>query len=148
MPLPEIPVNLVRVRQRDYKYTLEEKKNILLDQARNKLSNRAVARKYEIDEKSVRLYKKSVDISLDYSKEKLTLHTGRASSGVHLEPSLCQWIDELRTDSCDVTVELAVFELLRVDPSFKGGDFRLVRRWVYGFLDRNGYSIRNLCSLK
>ncbi len=115
MSIPEIPVNLVRIRQRDHKYTLDEKKNILLDQAMNKLSNRAVASKYNLDEKSIRKYKKSIDISLDYSKEKYTLHMGKTSSGTHLEPSLCQWIDELRTDSCDVTVELAVFELLKLD---------------------------------
>ena len=141
--VPEIPTNLVRVRQRNYRYTLEEKKNILLDQAINKLSNRAVARKYDLAEGSIRQYKKSIDIPLDYSNTKFTLHSGQPSIGSHLKPSLCQWIYKLRTDSCDVTVELAVFKLLQLDPTFKDGDFTVIRRWVYGFLKRNVYSPRN-----
>ena len=72
------------------------------------MSNREIAKKYIVGESSIRKWKKSIDLLLDYSRDKLTLHGGQVSSGLHLEPALCQWIDELRNDSCDVTVELAV----------------------------------------
>jgi hypothetical protein len=139
----EIPENLVNVKRRIHKYSLCDKKSILLEQTRNNMSNRVIAKKYLVGESSIRKWKKSIDLSLDYCKDKLTLHGGQVSSGIHLEPALCQWIDELRNDSCDITVELAVFELMKLDPGFKGGEFSLIRRWVYGFIQRNGYSIRN-----
>ena len=141
--IPEIPEETVTIKKRIHKYSLFDKKGILLDQAQNKMSNRKLAMKYNIGESSIRKWKKVIDLSLGYSKDKFTMHAGQISSGLHLESALCQWIDELRVDSCDFTVELAVFELIRLDPTFKGREFPRIRKWVYKFLNRNGYSIRN-----
>jgi hypothetical protein len=51
----------------------------------------------------------------------VTLHKGRIATGEHLESDLVQFIDELRDEDNDCTVELVVFEILKLDDDFKGG---------------------------
>jgi hypothetical protein len=61
-----------------------------------------------------------------------------------LELILIDFIDDLRTDDCDVTVKLITLEAMKADPEFYEGDgqFSKIRQWVYNFLKRHEYAIR------
>lgn len=132
----------VHIRQRKHDYSLHDKKLILLEQKERKWSNLKIAQKYHVNESSIRYWQRTIDLSLDYSKDKTTMHPGRNSVGFHLESHLCQFIDSLRDEENYVTVELIAFEIIKMDATFQDGNMAKVKRWVYRFLERNGYSIR------
>ena len=55
---------------------------------------------------------------------------------------LISFIDDLRNRDTDVTVELLSLETFKMDPNFFDGVMHKIRQWMYAFLKRNGYSIR------
>ncbi len=71
------------------------------------------------------------------------VHPGRPSLGKDLEGDLCSWIDDKRSLDLDVTPEQVAFEVLKMQPEFFNEAFLKVRRWVYRFLVRNDYSMRD-----
>jgi hypothetical protein len=70
------------------------------------------------------------------------MYAGKESMGAHLEGDLCQWIDNSRELELDLTPEQVAFEIMKLDPEFCADDLKRIRKWVYHFLVRNGYSIR------
>lgn len=142
-------VGQVNPKKRVFKYTLKDKQFILRElkheeASNNGMSKRAIARKYGIDESSLRQWQKSIDLTEDvtFPSNNLTLHTGKPSKGEHLEGPICFFIDSLREKRCDITVELLAFEVMKIDPSFLDKKFVPIRKWLYSFLRRNNYSIR------
>ena len=52
--------------------------------------------------------RQTIDLYIDHTNKEKTLHTGKESSGAHLESMLLQWMDELIEDGCDVTADCAM----------------------------------------
>ena len=139
----EVEVLSPNVRKRRFDYTLFVKKAILDEQRSSKMSNVKIAEKYNINESTLRGWQKSIDLSLHYQKNKFTLHNGRASVGSHLEWEVCQYIGKLRDECHFVSCELIAIHIMKLDPQFKDSDLKKIHSWVYSFLSRNGYSIRD-----
>jgi hypothetical protein len=137
--MTELP--LVPVKKRIYLYNLDQKREILLHQRLTKKSNIEIGNIYNVGESAIRKWAKNIDIDIDLEQKssKLTMHSGRKSVGDHLESDLCDFIDGLRDQEHIVTPELCAFEVFKMDPEFKDGDIKKIRRWIYPFLDRNGY---------
>jgi transposase-like protein len=61
-----------------YKYNLSEKQAIIFQQCQANLSNRAVAKKYLINESTFRYWKSTINLEYRYQGKKFTLHPGPA----------------------------------------------------------------------
>ena len=136
----------IRIRKRKFLYTIDEKRLILQEQDQTKATNLSIGAKYNVNESQIRKWRKAIDVYIEndapeFTKQK-TLHPGKTSKGEHLEADLCQWIDNSRDMELDLTAEQVAFEIAKLDPEFYGGDIQQIRKWVYPFLVRNGYSIR------
>ena len=64
----------IHIRKRKYLYTIKEKQAILKEQNQSKESNLSIARKYNVNESSVRKWRKTidVDITMDENIKQLT----------------------------------------------------------------------------
>jgi hypothetical protein len=136
---PEVPI-----QKRKFLYTIGQKRLILKEQESTKCTNTFIAQKYNVNESSIRKWKKFIDTDVQVVEDskKKTMHAGKESMGAHLEGDLCQWIDNSRGLELDLTPEQVAFEIMKLDPEFCAGDLKRIRKWVYHFLVRNGYSIR------
>ena len=74
-----------------------------MEQKQFKLNNVAIGNKYGVGESVIRGWKKIIDLSLTYDKNKKTLHSGRESIYDHFEGSLIQYVDKLRDIGHSVT---------------------------------------------
>jgi hypothetical protein len=90
----------------------------------------------------VRGWKKQIDLDLDYEKGKFTKHSGRKSKGEHLKNVVVSFIEGQEQGQKECTVDLIVLEILKFDPEFQDGNFWHVKRWLYQYLKRDGFSIR------
>ena len=105
-------------------------------------TNRGAARKYDIDEKRVREWKKQKDQlgSLNSKKRRLD-GGGRKAALPDMEEELVTWIESLRAQNLRVTrsnVQSKALELTQA----RGEDFRASDGWLQKFLKRHSFSLR------
>jgi hypothetical protein len=131
----------VHVRQRNYNFDLSEKKKLLLLAAET--SQASVCKLHNIPKGTFSGWKQQIDLDLDYEKGKFTKHPGRKSKGEHLENVIDSFIEGQEQGQKECTVDLIALEILKFDPEFQDGDFGNVKRWLYPYLKRNGFSIRS-----
>lgn len=120
-------------------YTREFKLKVV-DMAENK-SNRQAARAYNIDESSVRLWRrKKEDIDQMSCNQKSTRHG--VPKWPNLETELCCWIKEQRARGKDIsTVRIRTMaRTLAVDHGIK--DFVGGPSWCFRFMKRNGLFVK------
>jgi hypothetical protein len=120
---------------------LSEKKKLLLLAATT--SQADICQMYNIPKGTLSGWKKQIDLELNYEKGKFTKHSGPKSKGEHLENVVDSFIEGQEQGQKECTVDLIALEILKFDPEFQNGNFGNVKRWLYPYLNRNGFSIRS-----
>jgi hypothetical protein len=87
-------------------------------------------------------WKKKIDVSIDYQSGQLTFHSGPKSIGDHLEHLIDSLIETQETGQKECSIRSIVFEIIKFDHAFKDGNYSDVRKWLYAYLTRYGFSIR------
>ena len=130
-------------RKRNFAFDLRDQKRLLLLAESEGYNAARVCREYNIPKGTLAGWKKKIDLSLDYAKGQFTMHTGPKSIGKHLEPIVISFVDSRHETLSECTVDSIAFEIIQFDSEFLQGDFSRIKKWVYRFLDRNDYAIRN-----
>jgi len=130
----------VHKRQRSHNFDLSEKKKLLI--LAQEHSPSYVCNEYSIKKSTFSGWKNQIDLFVDYPKGQFTLHPGPKSVGEHLENVIDSFIEGQEQGQKECTVDSIVFAIIAFDPEFKNSDFKKIRKWLYGYLERNQYSVR------
>lgn len=127
-------------------YSASEKLKIL-KYAKNH-GQREAARHFSIDHSMISRWKNREDKLKSAKGESRRIGAGRKANYPEAEASLKNWLIELQNDGIAVTSKVAKFymkevligEFAQVYPD--GENFLASERWLYGFIRRNGFSLR------
>jgi uncharacterized protein YxjI len=79
---------------------------------------------------------------LEYEKGEFAMHQGLKVKGDHLMQVVTSFIDDAKGKQVECTVRVISLLIMKYDNHFMDGNFAKVRRRVYRFIEREGYSIR------
>ena len=106
-----------------------------------KNSNRGAARKFSVDDKRVREWRKQKNSLTELPTKKRRLEGGgRKAAYPNLEEVLVSWIEQLREENLRVTRSSVQAKALELVPQEE--EFVASRGWLEKFFRRNGFSLR------
>lgn len=123
-------------------FSISKKLQILAEQERDNASNSEICRRYDIQFRSLKLWKEKREEMLLLSKVKKTAHKGRPSKYKEHEDELNNYIIEMRSRLCVVNIRSIIRKLESICEESRECSFESKRMWVYRFLNRNKFSIR------
>lgn len=118
----------------------------ILEEAERSGNLRATARKFQVQPGQIRRWRRNVvqirEVA-DCSPEKLTLHPGKSLTNAALDANVLNWMMDQGAGEHCVTTNDIMCKAVSLDASFKGGDSKKLRGWVYGFIKRHQLNVRS-----
>ena len=121
------------------------KKCEIVEEAMRTGKIRETARNYKVYPSQIRRWRNNyneIKNMAEQSPKKQTVHSGRQVEYKVLEDELYEWVIDQRASELCVTTQYIVDKAISICPTFKNGDNKKQRYWVYEFINRRGLSIR------
>ena len=135
-------------KRRKHAFSLQMKLQIV-QEAKECRNIRATARKYKIYPCQIRRWTQEKARMMEAIKKNpnaKTVHRGKKVEGHDTEQELLAWIKKLSSRSVSVSPGQVIEKALSIDENFHKGNLNALWKWIYWFLNRNGFCIRKATS--